>query len=62
MGTESGENLYDTLRLVGGSRLYIGPQRFKFKRDTILVIYGGLDYKVKYPRGQAGEIFFDSLE
>ena len=61
MGTEPGGSVYDTLRLVGGSRLIIGGQRFKFNRDTILVIHGGLNYKVKYPRGQAGQIFFDSL-
>ncbi len=62
MGTEPGGDLYDTLRLIEGSRLYIGGQRFKFKKDTIIVIHGGLDYHVKYPRGQAGEIFFDSLQ
>ncbi len=62
MGTEPEGGLYDTLRLVEGSRLYIGGQRFKFKEDTIIVIHGGLDYHVKYPRGKAGEIFFDSLE
>lgn len=61
MGTEPGGGVYDTLRLVGGSRLFIGGQRFKFKTDTILVVHGGLNYQVKYPRGQAGEIFFDSL-
>ncbi len=62
MGTEPGGGIYDTLRLVEGSRLFVGGQRFKFKKDTILVIHSGLGYKVKYPRGQAGEIFFDSLE
>jgi len=62
MGTDPQGSIYDTLRLVGGSRLFIGGQRFKFKKDTILVIHGGLDYQVKIPRGQAGEIFFDSLE
>ena len=62
MGTEPGGGIYDTLRLVEGSRLFVGGQRFKFKKDTILVIHSGLDYHVKYPRGQAGEIFFDSLE
>ncbi len=61
-GTDPGETIYDTLRLVGGSRLFIGGQIFKFKKDTILVVHSGLDYEVKYPRGQAGEIFFDSLE
>ena len=61
-GTGPGEDLYDTLRLVEGSRLFLAGQKFKYKRDTIIVIYAGLDYHVKYPRGQAGDIFFDSLE
>ncbi len=53
---------YDTLKLLEGSRLYIGNQKFKYKKDTIIVIHSGLDYRVKYPRGQAGDIFFDTLE
>jgi hypothetical protein len=62
MGTEPGGSLYDTLRLVEGSRLYFGGQKFKYKKDTIIVIHDGLDYSVKYPRGQAAEMFFDTLE
>ena len=62
MGTEPGEVSYDTLRLVEGSRLIVGGQRFKYEKDTIIVIHSGLDYQVRYPRGQAGKIFFDSLE
>lgn len=61
-GTGPVEVKYDTLRLVAGSRLYLAGQKFKFKKDTIIVLHGGLDYRVKYPRGQADEIFFDSLE
>ncbi|KPL12308.1 MAG: hypothetical protein AMS26_18265 [Bacteroides sp. SM23_62] len=61
-GTVPAGVLYDTLKLVEGSRLYLGGQKFKYKKDTIIVIHGGLDYRVTYPRGQASEIFFDSLE
>ncbi len=61
-GTLPGEDLYDTLRLLEGSRLLLAGQKFKYKKDTIIVIHSGLDYHVRYPRGQAGDIFFDSLE
>jgi hypothetical protein len=50
------------LRLVEGSRLYIAGQKFKYKKDTTIIIHDGLDYHVRYPRGKAGDIFFDSLE
>jgi hypothetical protein len=62
LGAGPGEAPYDTLRLVEGSRLYLGGQTFKFKKDTIIVLHKGLDYRVRYPRGQAVEIFFDTLE
>jgi len=53
---------YDTLRLIKGSKIILPGAKIKFDRDTTVVINGGLDYRVKYPRGEASDIFFDSLE
>lgn len=53
---------YDTLKLLEGSRIVMPGGKIKIKRDTTLLIPSGLDYKVRYPRGEAGDIFFDSLE
>ncbi len=55
-------NTYDTLRLLAGSRIILPGTSVKFDRDTTIVIHSGLNYKVRYPRGEAGNIFFDSLE
>ncbi|MFC2116857.1 hypothetical protein ACFLTU_10300 [Bacteroidota bacterium] len=53
---------YDTLRLIKGSKIFIGNSKLVMDRDTTILINQGLDYKVRYPRGEAGDIFFDSLE
>ncbi len=53
---------YDTLKLIAGSKIILPGTKMKFDRDTIIVIHSGLNYKVRYPRGEAGDIFFDSLE
>jgi hypothetical protein len=60
--TDPGPAPWDTLRLVEGSILYLAGQKFKYKKDTVVVIHRGLDYHIRYPRGPADEIFFDSLE
>ena len=53
---------YDTLKLVKGSKIIIGNSKIKMDKDTTILIHEGLDYKIQYPRGEAGNIFFDSLE
>jgi hypothetical protein len=55
--------VYDTLRLVKGSRIIMpSGDRIKIDKDTTVLIHSGLSYKIRYPRGEAGDIFFDSLE
>jgi len=39
-----------------------GGSRIKIDQDTTIVIYSELPYKIRFPRGEAGNIFFDSLE
>jgi hypothetical protein len=61
----SGNSLpeYDTLRLIKGSRIILpGGHKIKIEKDTTVTIHNQLDYRVKYPRGEAGDIFFDTLE
>ncbi|MCK4749143.1 MAG: hypothetical protein KAT15_18950 [Bacteroidales bacterium] len=53
---------YDTLKLVKGSKIIIGNSKIKMDRDTTILIHEGLNYRIQYPRGEAGNIFFDSLE
>jgi hypothetical protein len=56
-------HLNDTLKLKEGSKIIMpGGSIIKIDRDTTIVIHSELDYKVRYPRGEAGDIFFDSLE
>jgi hypothetical protein len=53
---------YDTLKLIKGSTLILPGSKMKFDRDTTVVIHSGLNYQIRYPRGEASDIFFDSLE
>ena len=56
-------HLNDTLRLKEGTRIIMpGGGRVKIDQDTTIVINSELDYRIRYPRGEAGDIFFDSLE
>ncbi|HEC43876.1 MAG TPA: hypothetical protein ENI20_13730 [Bacteroides sp.] len=55
--------VYDTLRLVKGSKIIMSSgDRIKIDKDTTVLIHSGLAYKIRYPRGEAGDVFFDSLE
>ena len=55
--------VYDTLRLVKGSKIIMpSGDRIKIDKDTTVLIHSGLAYKIRYPRGEAGDVFFDSLE
>lgn len=61
-GQEKSLAVYDTLKLIRGTRVIMsGGYRVRINRDTTLIINGGLDYRIKIPRGEAGEIFYDSL-
>ena len=53
---------YDTLKLIEGTTLILPGSRVKFDRDTTIRLYHGLQYQIRYPRGEASNIFFDSLE
>jgi hypothetical protein len=53
---------YDTLKLIEGSTLILPGSKIKFDRDTTVVLQSGLNYQIRYPRGEASNIFFDSLE
>ncbi len=62
-GIDPAMPLYDTLRLVKGSKIIMpGNNKIKINKDTTLAIHSGISYKIRYPRGDAGDIFFDSLE
>ena len=61
-GAETVRSDYDTLKLLEGSVLLLPHTRIRFDRDTTLIILRGLEYQVKYPRGEASNVFFDSLE
>jgi hypothetical protein len=52
----------DTIKLVEGSRLHINDQKIRIRQDTVIIIPPGEVYTVKTPRGNGGEIFFDSLQ
>ncbi len=62
-GTDLRTASYDTLKLVEGTRIIMpGGSRIKIDKDTTLIIHSELPYKIRFPRGDAGHIFFDSLE
>jgi hypothetical protein len=52
----------DTLRLFEGSRLRIGDERIRIRKDTTLILEPGTEYRIWHPRGNSGQVFFDSLE
>ncbi|MFC2098409.1 hypothetical protein ACFLSP_01555 [Bacteroidota bacterium] len=62
-GMDSIVPVYDTLRLIKGSKIILpGGNKVKIDKDTTIVILSDIPYKIRYPRGEAGDIFFDSLE
>lgn len=62
-GSDQAVSEYDTLRLIRGSRVILPDgSKLKYDRDTTVVIHNSIRYKIRYPRGEAGDIFFDSLE